>query len=126
MSIEYRRETARGEVFTGFSPLLYFVRKRYIVWRRSMVREQTKPRTIVRNPRILFGEPIIEGTRIPVRAVVLYKYEYGDVEGVLTALPTLRAEDVEIAMRYYADHREEINRHIAENNEGEDIPYDEL
>ncbi len=91
-----------------------------------MVREQLKARTIVRNPRILFGEPIIEGTRIPVRSVVLYNYECGDAEGILTALPTLRAEDVETAMRYYAEHCDEINRHIAENNEGEDIPYDEL
>ncbi|MCA1722864.1 MAG: DUF433 domain-containing protein [Thermomicrobia bacterium] len=91
-----------------------------------MVREQVKTRTIVRNPRILFGEPIIGGTRVPVRSVVLYKYEYGDTEGVLTALPTLQAEDIETAMRYYAEHREEIDQHIAENNEGEDIPYDEL
>ena len=91
-----------------------------------MVREQTKQRTIVRNPRILFGEPIIEGTRIPVRSVVLYLHGYGDIAGVLTALPTLSAADVATALQYYREHREEINRHIAENNEGEDIPYDEL
>jgi len=91
-----------------------------------MVREQVEARTIVRNPRILFGEPIIEGTRIPVRSVVLYKYEYGDTEGVRTALPTLCDKDVETAMRYYAEHRHGINTHIAENNEGEDIPYDDL
>jgi len=91
-----------------------------------MVREQVQARTIVRNPRILFGEPIIEGTRIPVRSVVLYHYGYGNVEGVLQALPTLTAPDVETALRYYREHREEINRHIAENNEGEDVPYDDL
>jgi uncharacterized protein (DUF433 family) len=91
-----------------------------------MVREQVKARTIVRNPRILFGEPIIEGRRIPVRAVVLCHHGYGTVTGVLEALPTLTAPDVETALRYYREHREEINQHIAENNEGEDIPYDEL
>ncbi len=45
-----------------------------------MIREQVEARTIVRNSRILFGEPIIKGTRIPVRSVVLYKYEYGDTD----------------------------------------------
>jgi uncharacterized protein (DUF433 family) len=87
---------------------------------------QAKRRTIVRVPGILSGEPIIEGTRIPVRAVVLYYYEYKTPEGVLTALPSLSVADVEMALRYYRAHRDEINTHIAENNEGEDIPYDKL
>lgn len=91
-----------------------------------MVRAESKRRTIMRNPGILHGEPTIEGTRIPVRAVVLFKHEYGDIAGVQHALPSLSASDVETVMRYYVEHREEINRHIAENNEGEDIPYDEL
>lgn len=91
-----------------------------------MVKEQIKPRTIVRNPRILFGEPTVEGTRIAVRHIVLDMYGYGSVEGVLSALPPLRAGDVETALQYYREHRDEINRHIAENNEGENIPYDEL
>ncbi len=56
-----------------------------------MVRAESKPRTIVRNPGILHGEPIIEGTRIPVRAVVLFRYEYGDNAGVQGALPSLSA-----------------------------------
>jgi uncharacterized protein (DUF433 family) len=87
---------------------------------------QAKRRTIVRVPGILSGEPIIEGTRIPVRAVVLYYYEYQTPEGVLTALPSLSVADVETALHYYRTHRDEINTHIAENNEGEDIPYDKL
>jgi uncharacterized protein (DUF433 family) len=91
-----------------------------------MVRTESKSRTIVRNPDILHGEPIIDGTRIPVRAVVLFKQEYGDISGVQSALPSLSASDIETAMRFYSDHRDEINRYIAENNEGEDIPYDEL
>ena len=55
-----------------------------------MAHVQAKRRTIVRVPGILSSEPIIEGTRIPVRAVVLYSYGYGNVEGVLEALPSLR------------------------------------
>ena len=91
-----------------------------------MVRAESKQRTIVRNPSILHGEPTVEGTRIPVRAVVLFKHEYGDIAGTQNALPSLSVSDVETAMHFYREHREEINRYITENNEGEDIPYDEL
>ncbi len=91
-----------------------------------MVRAESKRRTIVRNPVILHGEPTIEGTRIPVRAVVLFKYEYGDMSGVQIALPSLSVSDIETAIHFYREHRDEINRYIAENNEGEDIPYDKL
>ncbi len=87
---------------------------------------QTKRRAIVRVPGILSEEPIVEGTRISVRSIVLYYHEYRSAERLVQALPTLRPEDVETAMKYYRVHREEINLHIAENNEGEEIPYDEL
>lgn len=87
---------------------------------------QTKRRAIVRVPGILSGEPVVEGTRISVRTVVLSFADYGSAAGVETALPTLREEDVETALRYYRARREEINRNIEENDEGEDIPYDEL
>ena len=91
-----------------------------------MVREQVKARTIVRNPRILFGEPTVEGTRISVRTIVLARYMFGSAERVQEQLPTLRIPDIEAALDYYQDHRDEINAHIAENNEDEDIPYERL
>ena len=91
-----------------------------------MVWAESKQRTIVRNSSILHSEPTVEGTRIPVRAIVLFKHEYGDITGIQNALPSLSLGDIETAMRFYREHRDEINRYIAENNEGEDIPYDEL
>ena len=92
-----------------------------------MVREQTKPRTIVRNPRVLFGEPTIEGTRISVRTVVLLNYACaGDIQRVQHELPTLSTSDVETALRFYRTHRDEINTYIAANTEGEEIPYERL
>ncbi len=91
-----------------------------------MVQEQTKARTIVLNPRILLGEPTIEGTRIAVRHIALYMLEHGDVAELADQLPPLTPADVETALRFYRDYRHEINIFIAENNEGEDIPYDEL
>ncbi len=92
-----------------------------------MVRAESKRRTIVRNPRILFGEPTIEGTRISVRTVVLLNYACGgDVQWVQRELPTLTVADIEIALRYYPEHRDEINTYIAANVEGEEIPYERL
>ncbi len=91
-----------------------------------MVREQVQARTIVRNPRILFGEPTVEGTRISVRTIVLARYMFGSAERVQEQLPTLRIPDIEAALDYYQDHRDEINAYIAENNEDEDIPYERL
>lgn len=91
-----------------------------------MVKEQIKPRTIVRNPQILLGEPTVEGTRIAVRHIVLYRIGYGSVEGVQQALPSLSIADIEAALQFYREHRDEINIYIDENNEDEDIPYDEL
>jgi uncharacterized protein (DUF433 family) len=50
----------------------------------------------------------------------------GDVEWVQRELPTLSIADIETALRYYPDHREEINTYIAANTEGEEIPYERL
>ncbi len=92
-----------------------------------MVREQVQARTIVRNPRILFGEPTVEGTRISVRTVVLMNYACGgDARRVQEELPTLHLADVETALRYYDKHRDEINTYIAANTDDEDIPYERL
>jgi uncharacterized protein (DUF433 family) len=91
-----------------------------------MVRAESRRRMIVRNPDILHGEPIVEGTRISVRTIVLARYMFGSAECVQEQLPTLRVPDIEAALDYYQGHRDEINRYIAENNEGEDIPYERL
>lgn len=91
-----------------------------------MVRAESKPRTIARHPGILHGEPTIEGIRIPVRAAVLVEHEYRDIAGIRRALPSLSASNIEKALRYYLEHWDEINAHIAENNEGEDFSHNEL
>ncbi|MGI8687045.1 MAG: DUF433 domain-containing protein [Thermomicrobiales bacterium] len=91
-----------------------------------MVREQIQARTIDRNPRIPFGEPTIEGTRTSVRTIVLAQYMFGSAERVQEQLPTLRIPDIGAALNYYQSRRDEINAYIAENNEGEDIPYERL
>ena len=64
---------------------------------------------------ILSGEPIITGTRTPVRAVVEF-WKFGDApEEIVRKLPHLRLAQVFDALGYYDDHRAEIERAIALN-----------
>lgn len=70
---------------------------------------------IVRDPRVVGGEPTVRGTRISVRSVVLGAREYGAPHGVLDAYPQLTAADVHDALAFYEAHRAEIDRYIQAN-----------
>ena len=71
---------------------------------------------IVRKPRILSGEPIIEGTRVPVRAIVVAWHYEPDIRCMLEAYPHLTPQAIEAALAYYADHRAEIDGYIRAND----------
>jgi uncharacterized protein (DUF433 family) len=76
---------------------------------------QTEHCYIVKDDWILHGEPIIKGTRTPVRAVVeLWRLGYAPGE-VVRALPHLTLAAVFDALSYYSDHQEEINDYIRRN-----------
>lgn len=70
---------------------------------------------VTRVESILRGEPIIKGTRTPVRAIVEH-WKFGDApEEIVRKLPHLRLAHVFDALSYYDDHRTEIERAIALN-----------
>ena len=70
---------------------------------------------IVTDDRILRGEPIIKGTRTPVRAIVEI-YRLGIVpEEIPNRLPHLTLAQVFDALSYYSDHQEEINAYLERN-----------
>jgi uncharacterized protein (DUF433 family) len=71
---------------------------------------------IVRNPRILSGEPIVEGTRVPVRAIVVAWHYEPDVSRLLKVYPHLTPDAIQAALAYYADHRPEIDGYIRAND----------
>ncbi len=80
----------------------------------------TKHRYIVSDDRILGGEPIIVGTRTPVRAVV-ETWRLGVAPEVIPqSLPHLTLAQVFDALSYYSDHQDEINAFIERNSIGED------
>jgi uncharacterized protein (DUF433 family) len=61
------------------------------------------------------GEPCIVRTRIPVWVLVQARRLGTSEADLLTAYPTLRAEDLANAWAYYRSHQEEIERQIREN-----------
>lgn len=80
---------------------------------------------ITRNKVICGGEPIIQGTRITVRDIVEYQEIYQSKERVLKALPHLTLEDIEAALDYYRQHRQEIEAYRQAEEESEnwtDLP----
>ncbi len=70
---------------------------------------------IVTDERILSGEPIIKGTRTPVRAIVETWRMGVAPEEITRHLPHLTLAQVFDALSYYSDHMDEINRHIERN-----------
>lgn len=83
---------------------------------------RTEHRYIVTNDDILSGEPIIEGTRTPVRAVVEIWRMGVPAEEITQRLPHLTLAQVFDALCYYSDHQDEINNHIERNR----IPDDNI
>lgn len=70
---------------------------------------------------ILRGEPVITGTRTPVRAIVEY-WKFGVApEEIAERLPHLRLAQIFDALAYYDDHRDQIEHYIALNR----VPVDE-
>lgn len=70
---------------------------------------------IVKSSRILNGEPIIKGTRTPVRAIVEMWRLGVAVEEIPHRLPHLALSQVFDALSYYLDHQAEINNYIDRN-----------
>jgi len=82
----------------------------------------THPKTfsrIVRNPEILGGEPVVAGTRLPVRAVVLTNRYASNAEYIYSVYPFVSRADIDEALAYYQDHHAEIDSYIAENEDNE-------
>ncbi len=77
--------------------------------------EATQHRYIVTDVHILGGEPVIDGTRTPVRAIVELWRQGMAPETIPSHLPHLSLAQVFDALSYYSDHQAEINAHIDRN-----------
>ncbi len=70
---------------------------------------------IVTDDQILSGEPVVRGTRTPVRAIVELWRQGVAPEEIPNHLPHLTLAQVFDALSYYSDHTDQINSHIARN-----------
>ena len=76
---------------------------------------------ILTDSRILGGEPIIKGTRTPVRAIVELWRQGIAPEEISGHLPHLKLAQIFDALSYYSDHQDEINAHIERNRIPDDF-----
>jgi uncharacterized protein (DUF433 family) len=68
-------------------------------------------------PDVCGGEPVLTGTRTPVRAIVEH-IRLGDrVEDILEHLPHLTVEQIHAALDYYRGHKQEIDVLIELNDD---------
>ena len=90
-------------------------------WGEASTSATTDHPYIVRIDGILQNEPIIKGTRTPVRAIVEH-WKFGDApETIARKLPHLRLAHIFDALSYFDDHRAEIEHYIALNR----VPVDD-
>ena len=75
---------------------------------------------IVTDDEILGGEPIVKGTRTPVRAIVEHWRLGVAPEEIPRRLPHLTLAQVFDALSYYSDHQEQINGYIERNRIAQD------
>lgn len=69
------------------------------------------------NPAIMGGEPIVSGTRVPVRTIVILYRLYGDLARVQAAYPHLERVDLLEALAYYEANKHEVDGYIAEDED---------
>ena len=82
---------------------------------------RTLHRYIVNNDNILSGEPIIEGTRTPVRSIV-ENWRMGiPPEEIPSHLPHLSIAQVFDALSYFYDNQAEITEYIERNHVPEEL-----
>ena len=70
---------------------------------------------VTKDENILKGEPILENTRTPVRAIVEMRRLFYTPDQIVQRLPHLNLEQVNTAIEYYEENRAEIETYIRSN-----------
>jgi len=84
-------------------------RDRVADWRGTLQSEtdMNYQERIVRDPRIVGGEPVLKGTRVTLRTVLASLAEGATVAEILADFPTLSEEDVRAAIAFAAASAQE-------------------
>lgn len=83
----------------------------------------TSSRYVVRDPALLEGEPVVAGTKTPVRAIVELWRLGVRPEEIPQHMPHLTLAQVFDALSFYADHQPEINEYIERNRVPENLVH---
>ena len=80
-----------------------------VAWRRTLQSEtdMNYQERIVRDPRVVGGEPVLKGTRVTLRTVLASLAEGATVADILADFPTLSEEDVRAAIAFAAASAQE-------------------
>ena len=78
-------------------------------------------RYIESKPGIVGGEPVIKGTRVPVRTIVLAWRRGVPPEEIPGHYPHITLAQVFEALSYYSDNQGEINTYIEKNHIPKDL-----
>ena len=78
-------------------------------------------RYVTRDDRILSGEPIIKGTRTPVRSIVEKTRIGYSPEDIVRGSPYLTLAQIYDALSYYYDNQAEIDDYIELNRVPEEL-----
>ena len=76
----------------------------------------TESRYVTRDMTLLRGEPVLRGTKTPVRAIVELWRLGTPPEEIPLHLPHLTLAQVFDALGFYADHQAEVNDYIEQNH----------
>lgn len=78
---------------------------------------------IVKNQELLSGEPLIRGTKTPVRSIV-ERWRLGmRPEEITDHLPHVSLAAVFDALSYFSDHQQEVLAYIERNRVPEDLVH---
>ena len=83
----------------------------------SAIVSQVKHPYIVKRRGVCGGKPVIAGTRIPVWAIAGWSHRGYAAEKIQKEIyPSLGLAEIYDALSYAQDHKEEIDRQLAENS----------
>jgi uncharacterized protein (DUF433 family) len=84
-----------------FIKLISSYKRNFVILHKIFFMENNWLSRISINPNVMFGKPVINGTRIPVE-LILEKIAYGEtIEYLLEAYPGITIEDIN-ACQFYA------------------------
>jgi uncharacterized protein (DUF433 family) len=81
--------------------------KESILMRKKKEKSMDYNQYILRDPKICGGDPVIRGTRVPIRTILASLAEGATIEQILKDFPTLTEKDVQAVIAFAAASAEE-------------------